>query len=133
MPKSPFLKCITALAVLVVVLTVGSCCFWGSTVSFAPDAYYVADRKDVLSISGTTASHARLGLFTVDDPPITNKTYKGEDNSTIIFTRAGGITTASITIADGTIKKYYFCGYGAVAKKRILGIYCPTGKLLEHQ
>ena len=127
------MKCIIALVALVVMLTVGSCCFWGSTVSFAPDAYYVTDRKDVLSISGTTASHALLGLFTVDDPPVTNKAYKGEDNSSLVFTHAGGITTASITIADGTIKKYYFCGYGAVAKKRILGVYCPIGKVMEHQ
>jgi hypothetical protein len=124
---------IIGIIVLVVVLTAGSCCFLGSTVSFSPDAYYVADRKDVLSISGTTASHARLGLFTVESPPVTNKVYKGEDNSNLVFTHDGGITTASITTSDGTIKKYYFCGFGAVEKKRILGIFLPTGRVLESQ
>lgn len=131
MPKSVYIIGISI--GLVGLLSVSSCVFFGNIVCFAPDAYYVADRKDVLSISGTTASHARLGLFTVDEPPITNKVYRGEGISTIVFTRDGAMTTASITIEDGTIKKYYFCGYGSIVKKRICGIYGPIRNAVEYQ
>ena len=129
MPKSVYIIGISI--GLVGLLTVSSCVFFGNIVCFAPDANYVADRKDVLSISGKTASHARWGLFTVEEPPITNKIYRGAGNSTLVLTRDGDITTASITILDGTIKKYYFCGYGSIVKKRICGIYWPLGKAVE--
>lgn len=104
-------------------LLVTSCMVAGRGVVTAVEAHYVAHPHDVLSISGTTANHPLLGTFTVDDPPLLNKVYPGEDGATLVFTHDGNVMTATITPKDDAPQPFVFFDYGARHQARVYGIY----------
>jgi len=109
------------LLALPVLLT--SCVVAGRGVVTAVESHYVANPHDVLSLSGRTANHPTLGTFTVDDPPVLNKAYPGEDGATIVFTHDGTVMIATVTQTDGKPQQYVFLDHGAPHQARVYGIY----------
>jgi len=95
----------------------------GRGVVTAVESHYVAHPHDVFSISGRTANHPILGTFTIDDPPVLNKSYSGEDGATLVFTHDGTVTLATITPKDDKPQQFIFLDHGARHQARIYGIY----------
>jgi hypothetical protein len=108
-----------------------SCVVAGRGVVTAVESHYVADRKDVLSISGQTANHPMWGTFSVDDPPIWNKPYAGEDGATLMFTYDGTVTLATITPKDSEPQRYVFLDHGALHQANVYGIYWTVANPVE--
>lgn len=110
-------------AIITIPILLASCIVAGHGVVTAVESHYVASRKNVLSVSGKTANHPEYGTFIIDDPPVFNKTYAGEDSATLVFTNDGTVTIATITPNDNQPQEYEFLDWGAPRQAHIYGLY----------
>jgi len=98
-----------------------SCVVVGDGVVKAVESYYVTSKKDVLVVSGETASHPVYGVFDIDNPVVLEKVYENENGATIEFKNDGTVYYAVIKQA-GEERKFQFLNYGSPNKKKVVGI-----------
>lgn len=107
------------------VLALNGCAFFSDGVVTAVESHYITSKKEVLSISGETASHPLYGVFQVDDPPMTDKPYGSDDqNATLTFLDNGPRRQAVIKSNDGSTQAQFDMHlFGGTKKATVLGIF----------
>lgn len=103
------------------VFSLTSCIVVGDGVVRAVEGYYATSKKDVLVVSGKTASHPIYGVFDIDNPVEIGKIYKNENGATLEFRHDGTISYAVIK-QSGEERKFQFLNYGAPKKEKVVGI-----------
>lgn len=99
-----------------------ACVVAGDGVVTAVESFYISSKKEVLVISGNTASHPVFGSFTIDDPVVLGEVYVGEDGATLVFKSRNEKLNATISHGQKS-KVFEFMNYGGPNKATIIGVY----------
>lgn len=118
-------KPIKFLAALVLAIAISSCAFFSDGVVTSVESHYITAKREVLTISGTTATHPIYGIFMVDNPPLDGKPYRNDDNNaTLTFTTDGTRQQAMIEFDDMSPKAVFDMHmFGGPRKATVLGIF----------
>jgi len=106
-------------------LMISGCAFFSDGVVTAVESHYITGKKDILTISGETATHPLYGIFVVDNPPREGKPYVNDDRSaTLIFQTVGPRQQAVIKIGDNSPAIVFDMHlFGGPKKNTVLGIF----------
>lgn len=106
-------------------MALAGCAFFSDGVVTAVESHYITSKREMLSISGETASHPLYGVFKVDNPPRAGKQYRNDDNTaTLSFRDSGPRQQAVIEPDDGSARAIFDMHlFGGPKKATVLGIF----------
>lgn len=113
------------LAAPLLAIALSGCAFFSDGVLTAVESHYITAKREVLTISGTTATHPLHGIFVVDNPPQESKPYRNDDNNaTLTFRTEGPRQQATIEFDDKSPKAVFDMHlFGGPRKATVLGIF----------
>ena len=119
------IKIARILGVPLVAVAISGCAFFSDGVVTAVESHYVTGKRDVLTISGATATHPLHGIFVVDTPIKEDKPYRNDDNNaTLTFHSTGPGQQAIIEFDDNSPRALFDMHlFGGPVKSTVLGIY----------
>ena len=106
-------------------LLISGCACFSDGVVTAVESHYITGKKEILSISGETATHPLYGVFVVDNPPREGKPYINDDkNATLTFRTVGPRQQAVIEFSDNSPAIVFDMHlFGGPKKNTVVGIF----------